>query len=125
MTTKKLPELTRAELAVLKVLWREGEQSAREVHDGLSTDQGWAYSTTRTMLERMANKGLVAKRSLHGLYVYEALVSKVVGLAGVARELAKRVLDLDYAPVVSLFAKSDALSPEEIEELARLLEEES
>jgi len=118
------PDLTRSELAVLKVLWKQGELSAREVHEGLSGSLDWAYSTTRTTLDRMATKGLLQKRSFHGMYLYEPCVSKVAGLAGLVRDLAERVLEVDYAPVVSLFAESNALTPEEVEELSRLLEEE-
>jgi BlaI family penicillinase repressor len=121
--TGRLPELTKSELAVLKVLWKEGELSAREVHQGLSEAIGWAYSTTRTTLERMAGKGLLCKRSFHGIYVYEPRISRAAGLAGVVRELAERVLEVDYAPVVSLFAEANALTAEEVEEMSRLLEE--
>ncbi|MGD8697665.1 MAG: BlaI/MecI/CopY family transcriptional regulator [Gemmatimonadales bacterium] len=117
-----LPELTRSELAVLKVLWSAGEASAREVHEGLPEGVDWAYSTTRTTLDRMATKGLLAKRSFHGIYLYAARISKVAGLAGLVRDLAERVLEVDYAPVVSLFAESRHLTPEEVEELSRLLE---
>jgi len=120
-----LPELTRSELAVLKVMWKEGELSAREVHDGLADSLDWAYSTTRTTLDRMANKGLLSKRSFHGMYLYKPCVSKAAGLASLVRDLADRVLEVDYAPVVSLFAESNALSAEEVEELSRLLEEEA
>lgn len=109
-------------MAVLKVLWKEGELSAREVHDGLTPSLDWAYSTTRTTLDRMVTKGLLTRRSFHGMYLYDPCVSKVAGLAGVVRDLADRVLEMDYAPVVSLFAESNALTPEEIEELSRLLE---
>ena len=42
----RLPELTKSELAILRVLWRRGEASAREVHEGLPETLGWAYSTT-------------------------------------------------------------------------------
>jgi len=121
----RAPELTKSELAVLKVLWREGELSAREVHEGLPDALAWAYSTTRTTVDRMAGKGLLAKRSFHGIYLYEARISRPAGLAGVVRDLADRVLEMDYAPVVSLFAEANDLSPEEVDELERLLEEES
>jgi predicted transcriptional regulator len=120
-----LPELTRSELAVLKVMWKEGELSAREVHDGLTDSLDWAYSTTRTTLDRMAHKGLLSKRSFHGMYLYEPCISKVAGLASLVRDLADRVLEVDYAPVVSLFAESNALTNEEVEELSRLLEEDN
>ena len=119
-----IPELTKSELAVLKVLWSDGEASAREVHEGLADGVDWAYSTTRTTLDRMAAKGLLAKRSFHGIYLYAPRISKVAGLAGLVRDLANRVLEVDYAPVVSLFAESNHLTPEEVEELSRLLEDE-
>ncbi|NIN72073.1 MAG: BlaI/MecI/CopY family transcriptional regulator [Gemmatimonadetes bacterium] len=119
------PDLTKSELAVLRVLWREGELSAREVHEGLPDALGWAYSTTRTTVDRMAAKGLLAKRSFHGIYLYEPRISRPAGLAGVVRDLAERVLEMDYAPVVSLFAEANDLSQEEVDELERLLEEES
>lgn len=120
---RAVPELTKSELAVLKVLWREGEQSAREVHEGLPDALEWAYSTTRTTVDRMAAKGLLAKRSFHGIYLYDPRISRAAGLAGVVRDLAERVLETDYAPVVSLFAEANDLSPEEVDELERLLEE--
>ncbi len=117
-----LPALTRPELDVMKALWREGRLGAREVHDHVGTRHGWAYSTTRTTLERMVKKGLVAKASLHGLYVYTAAVSKARGLASMVRIFAEDVLEGDYAPVVSLFAQTDALSQDEIDELHAVLE---
>jgi predicted transcriptional regulator len=115
--------LTRSELPVLKVLWKEGELSAREVHQRIEGATGWAYSTTRTTLDRMAGKGLLDRRSSHGMYLYSAAITKAAGLAGVVRELAEKVLETDYAPVVSLFVEANALTPEEVEELERLLEE--
>ena len=117
-----LPALTRPELDVMKALWREGRLGAREVHDRVGTRHGWAYSTTRTTLERMIKKGLVAKKPLHGLYVYSASVSRARGLAGMVRAFAEDVLEADYAPVVSLFAQTNTLSQDEIDELYAVLE---
>ncbi len=117
-----LPELSGTEFEVLKVLWKEGKLSAREVHDRLSASKGWAYSTTRTILERMFRKNLLKKKSFHGIYLYQPQLSKVAGIAGLVRTFAEKVLELDPAPVVSLFARSHALTPEEIEELTCLLE---
>ncbi len=108
---------------MIKVLWRQGRSSAREIHDRLATDTGWAYSTTRTVLERMVAKGLLGRQSLHGLHVYEAAVSRPAGLAGLVREFAEQVLELRHVPVAALFAQSEALSPAELAELRTLLDE--
>ena len=49
----------RSELAILKQLWVKSPRSAREVQDAISSETGWSYSTTRTLLTRMEEKGLI------------------------------------------------------------------
>jgi BlaI family penicillinase repressor len=109
----------------MKTLWRAGPQSARELHDSVRRRSGWAYSTTRTVVERMVAKGLVRKSVWHGLHVYEAAVSRPAGLASLVRSFAEDVLELKSVPVATLFAESEALSGEELSELRRLLETET
>jgi len=52
-----------AELEVLKLFWRRGPSSVREVQDDFGVAAGWASSTTRTVLERMTAKGLLRRRA--------------------------------------------------------------
>ncbi len=118
-----LPQLTPAELEVMKTLWHAGGLSAREVHERLSDRMNWAYSTTRTTIERMVRKGLVEKKAFHGLHIYQASVSRASGLARMVRDFAQQVLETSHVPVVSLFADSGALTDAEIEELRELLDE--
>ena len=118
-----LPTLTRTELDIMKILWREGRLGAREVHDRIGIPHDWAYSTTRTIIERMVKKELAKKRSFHGLNVYEAAISRARGLAGMVRDFAEGVLGTEVAPVVSLFADANTLTPDEIAELYAVLEE--
>jgi BlaI family transcriptional regulator, penicillinase repressor len=120
---RPLPDLARSELDVLKVLWAEERLSAREVHERLAGRLGWATSTTRTILDRMVKKGLLARRDFHGVYLYAARISRPQGLARLVRDFAERVLELDHGSVVPLFARSEALTAEEIDELSRLLDE--
>jgi predicted transcriptional regulator len=116
-----LPELSGAELDVMRVLWRGGRMSAREIHDAVRTANGWEYSTTRTILGRLVKKGAVAKADCHGLHVYRASVSRPEGLAKLVREFAGRVIQSDPELVVPLFAKAATLTPAELKEIRRLL----
>jgi BlaI family transcriptional regulator, penicillinase repressor len=118
---RALPQLAPAELEVMKVLWAAGGLSGREVHDRLAEPTGWAYSTARTTIERMVKKGLVARRTFHGLHVYEPAISRAQGMARLVHEFASRVLGLSHAPVAALFRESEALTPAEIAELRALL----
>jgi BlaI family penicillinase repressor len=116
-----LPELSDSELDVMRALWKGERLSAREVHDRVAPGRGWAYSTTRTILERMVEKELVEKASFHGIYLYRPRLSRPAGLARMVRDFAERVAEIGAAPVVSLFAGSESWSDEEVAELERLL----
>jgi predicted transcriptional regulator len=122
MASEAFPELTRVELTIMKLLWKTGRLSAREVHERLQSTSDWAYSTTRTTLDRMVKKGLLAKKVFHGLNLYEPRISKPMGIAQLVRDFADRVLEVDPHTVVSLFSRSESLTAEEIEELTELLE---
>ena len=122
--TKLLPELSRAELDIMSVLWAGGRQSVREVHDKIAEKQQWAYSTTKTMMDRMAKKDLLQRENFHGVFLYRPLVSRPAGLVRFVQFFADRLLGTDPLSVVSLFAKNNRLSSGEIDELRRLLEAE-
>lgn len=115
-----LPQLTPAELEVMKALWRSDRLSARELHDRVAPRHGWAYSTTRTTVERMVRKGLVGKVAVHGLAVYEPRISRAAGLARLVRDVVE-VLGAEPAPVLALLDRSDSLTEAEIAELRGLL----
>ena len=113
---------SQAELTVLKHLWASGPQSAREVQDAVSGATGWSYSTTRTLLTRMVQKGLVEKADERGLALYSAGARKVDLIGRMIRNFSQRVLELDGALPASAFADSKLLDESELEELAALLD---
>ena len=65
----KVPELTKAEYDIMRILWKHGEKSVREICDLLRDTQGWALTTVRTMMDRMTNKGLLQKENFHGVFI--------------------------------------------------------
>jgi BlaI family transcriptional regulator, penicillinase repressor len=113
---------SQAELAILKHLWTAGPQSAREVQDRIAGPTGWSYSTTRTLLARMTEKGLVERQDVHGLSVFNAQVEKVTLMGRLIRDFAANVLDLEGPLPATTFANSRLFSDEEAEALTRLLE---
>jgi len=123
MNVKSLPELSRAEYDILRIIWKDGKQTVREVHDQLQKTNGWAYTTTKTMMDRMVQKELLARSEFHGIFLYTALISRPAGLAKLVQFFAERVLETDAAQVVSMFASSQTLSPQEIKELEDLLKD--
>ena len=119
-----LPDLSKAEYDILRILWKSGRNTVREVHDQITGTTGWAYTTTKTMMDRMVKKELLKREDFHGIFLYSPLVSRPAGLAKLVKFFAERVLETDASTVVSMFAGSKAISPDEIAELERLLQEE-
>ncbi len=115
------PQPTKPELAILILLWRRRTASAREISDEIAESLGWSYSTLRTVLERMNEKGLLAKGQQDGVNVYSANVGKVALLGRMIRDFSGRVLELDAAPSAVMFADSKLLTDDELEELERVL----
>ena len=124
MTEAKNAEPTRPELAILKRLWRGRDLNAREIHRSIEDEFGWSYSTVRTVLERMTDKGLISKTAVDGVNIYAAEVAKVKVLGTMIADFSKRVLELDAAPGVAFFSDSKLLSEDELQELEEVLRRE-
>lgn len=120
--SRDFPEPNPSELDVLKALWA-GEASAREIHDRAGKARGWSYSTTRTVLQRMVDKGLAARRDSHGLTLFAASARKVDLIGRLIRDFSAKVLEMDDALPASAFAGSKLLDEDELEELRKLLAE--
>ena len=120
----QIPDLSKPEYDILRVLWKKGKQSVREVHDVMEKNNGWALTTTRTVMDRMTKKGLLSKKNYHGIFIFEPLISRPAGLVKMVQFFADRVLETDANTVVSMFSNTSGLTSEEIDELRQLLKEE-
>jgi len=121
---RTIPELSKAEYDILRILWKEGKLTVREVHDQVHDIQKWAYTTTKTVMDRMAKKDFLKREKFHGIYLYRPQITRPAGLAKFIQFFADRVLETDIGSVVSMFAKSKTLNADEIKELEDLLEKE-
>lgn len=109
------------ELCLLKALWKDRPQSARQLHASVEAELGWSFSSTRKTVERMLEKGLLSQRSLHGVLVYEPQADKVATLAAFAHDFGRRVMEIDTPLPVSMFTGSKLVDGAELAELEQLL----
>ena len=110
------------ELKILRYLWQAPRLSAREVHDASVAQTEWSFSTTRTVLDRMAEKGLLLIEPIHGVKTYAAAEPKLLTLARLIKNFALNVLDSDQPMPVAMFAHSKLISHDEIAALEALIE---
>ncbi len=116
-------EITESELPIMKILWEKGELSVREVHDQLLSSKDWAYSTTKTTMDRMAKKGLLDRKNQHNVFLYYPLISKAQGLVKWVRFFADGFLSRSPQEVVAMFTESGTLTRDEAHELHSLLKD--
>jgi len=109
------------ELEILKHLWTEGPQSAREIHNAVGPALDWKPSTTRTLISRMEAKGWLIRKDMHGLAVYTAALDRVTTLGGLVRHMARSVLNMDGPIPASFFADSPHLSDSELDALDAII----
>lgn len=112
---------TDAELDLLKCFWRDGDLSSREVQVRIADGLGWTSSTTRTVLERMRAKGLLARREVHGVAVYSATQPKVAVIGGLMKRLSA-ILEIDGPLPAAAFSGSQLLDAEDIAALKAALD---
>ncbi len=118
----KLPQVSEAELEVLRQLWDHGGCRVRELLALLPAGQ-WAFTTVQTLLHRLEQKGFVERERTAGGATYHAAVSKSALLARRLDDLAR---DLAGGSVVSAmhgFVTGRRWKARELAELRDLLDE--
>ena len=112
-----------AESVVMEVLWQRSPRTAEEVVADLAASSQWQEPTIKTLLNRLLKKGAVRAEKDGRRYRYHAVLQRADWVAGQSRGLLDRLFDGRLAPMVAHLSRERALSPDDIAELRRLLEE--
>lgn len=121
---QQLLPLSEAELEVLKILWDAGPSPAAVVRDVINAGgREWAYTTTKTILGRLEEKGYAARNREVFPHVFTATVD-VGTLAGMRlREVRRELFGGRRLPLLRALLDSTELCEDEIGELRRYLDE--
>ncbi len=112
---------TDAELAILRVLWEHGECSVREVHDVLSRDREFAYTTTLKFLQIMTEKGLAIREERGRQHLYRARHSQKAMQRNLIRDLLDRAFGGSVSTLVLQALAAKRASSDELREIQRLI----
>ena len=117
---RSIPQLSRFELQVLRLLWTRKEASVSDLHGDIPASP--SYSTIRKIVERLESKGAIERMRVDGqAVVYRAAVPR----AAVIRHEIRRFLDVLFdgagAPLVAHLAEMDAVTLDDLRQLERHL----
>jgi BlaI family penicillinase repressor len=114
--------LTKLELQIMQVIWKQGASNVGTVQAGL--EQRLAYTTVQTMLNILHRKGKL-KRKLNGrAFEYSATVTETKASSHAVRDLVDRMFGGSSEELVMSLIKSRQIDAKKIAELSRRLEDE-
>src|SRR3954465_12858840 len=118
----KTPRPTDAELTILRVLWDLGACTVRRVHDVLSRDRAFAYTTTLKLLQIMTEKGLVRRDDTDRSHVYAPRLTEEQTQRQLVRDLLDRAFGGSASKLVMQALNARRATPEELGEIRKLIE---
>jgi BlaI family penicillinase repressor len=118
------PDLTSAELRVMKALWQVGTGTVAEVRAELGKrGQELAYTTVMTLLGRLATKRAVLVDKAREPFVYRPAHRRESVLRDRLREFVREVFDGQAASLVLNLVEDESLSRAELRAIERKIAE--
>jgi BlaI family penicillinase repressor len=114
--------ITDAEWRLLEALWTLERATARQVTDELHDSTQWAYSTVKTMLDRMAAKGLVDARQVGPMWEFAPAVRADEARRSAWRRFVTSAFGGAVSPALAFIASEARLTKKQREELLDALE---
>ncbi len=115
--------LTPLELELMKIVWHQGQVTVRDVYETLLARRRIAYTTVMTMMRVLERKGYVRAQRENRAYLYRPTRPERQVLRSMVREFVDRVFNGSAHPLLVHLVEDRKLSPEQVEELERLIRE--
>jgi predicted transcriptional regulator len=119
---KKALHPTKAELAILRVLWTEGPLSVRDVQAILDRSKPTGYTTVLKLMQIMADKGLVDRDDTVRPQIYRARYSEDRTQKQLLTDLIQRVYGGSVKALVLHAIGTQKPSAEDLEKITKLLD---
>lgn len=107
----------------MELLWTKSPQPAYDLIESLAPREKWHPNTIRTMLARLVRKGVVHAEPYKNLFLYSAAEGRDWFVAAESGSFLERVFGGAIRPALLHFASRQRLSPAEVQEMKRILDE--
>jgi len=114
--------LTRLELDLMQVIWKQGASSVSDVQHAL--DRELAYTTVQTVMNTLLRKGKLKRRLEGRAYVYSAAVTETSAARHAVRDLVERMFGGSSEELVMNLIRNRDIDPQRLAELTRRLDRE-
>jgi predicted transcriptional regulator len=117
-------DVTDTELAILQVLWEQGDATIRQLTDSLYP-QGTAahYATVQKLLERLERKGFILRHRTPPAHTFSPAVGRDELIGRRLQAMAEELCGGSLTPLLTHLVRGRKLSARERQELHSLIEE--
>lgn len=121
----KMPQISEAELEVMKVLWELEHATSSRIIERLTGSTDWKPKTIQTLITRLVAKQAVKAEPTGGkAFVYYPLVGEAEYRAFASQSFLHKVFGGSLNLMLATFMKEQTMSREEIDSLKKMLDEE-
>jgi BlaI family penicillinase repressor len=118
---KPAVELTQAEWEIMKVVWEKEPCAAGTVQETMAKKRDRAYSTVKTTMDRMAEKGFLEIEKIRNLQLFRSCISDVDAKRGEFRKMLKRAFDGALTPMMQFLIEHEGLTKKQASQLRKLV----
>lgn len=122
VTRTRSQQPTNVELELLRILWKRGPSTVREVHEALDRATPVGYTTVLKVLQIMTEKGLVTRDESARTHVYSAAVTQDATQKRLVTDLVDRAFGGSALGLVMQALSAKPASPEELQRIRALLD---
>jgi BlaI family penicillinase repressor len=123
---KRVPKISDTEWEIMRIVWAQHPVTAADIIARLSTaDSSWHPKTARTLLARLVDKKALDYEERGRVYVYEPRVTEAECVAAASGSFVERVFGGSLKPMLAHFIEQKQLTRAELDELRRLLDEQT
>jgi predicted transcriptional regulator len=113
--------LTEGEWLIMQAVWDNESCAAPTIQETLQSKTGWSYSTVKTMMDRMVEKGLLRTQKLRNLILYTSAVTMREAQSTELTRTMKRAFGGAFTPMMQFLIDSRNLSKDELDRLEALI----
>lgn len=113
------------QLKIMRVLWKQGEATARQISENMSEQPPMAHSTVQTLLRQLEAKGAVTHVKQDRTFVFRPLIQESEVSRSAAQELLSKVFRGSVSGLVAHLLDSEEVSDDEIKLLREVVEQKS
>lgn len=124
MKSNNLPRPTEIELQILRVLWKNGPGTVRQVHKILNSERETevGYSTTLKMFQVMTQKGLLERDETERPQIYSTSVPQEQTQRQLVKDLLHRAFGGSARQLVMQALSDEEASDEDLAKIEKLLD---